>query len=99
MTRHVLAAAIHSSCDAIVTFNLADFPPESLAKYDIEATHPDDFIFSQFGLNDAAVLTAAQRCRERLTRPARSVAEYLETLEAQGLPKTVAELRDYAGVI
>jgi predicted nucleic acid-binding protein len=28
--RHVLAAAIRSSADVIVTFNLGDFPPEVL---------------------------------------------------------------------
>jgi hypothetical protein len=28
--RHVLAAAVHSDCQVIVTFNLKDFPPESL---------------------------------------------------------------------
>ena len=34
--RHVLAAAIRSSADVIVTFNLADFPPEVLKKWGIE---------------------------------------------------------------
>ncbi len=49
--RHVLAAAIHSSCDAIITFNLRHFPVELMGKYDIEVQHPDDFIYHQFGLN------------------------------------------------
>ena len=61
--RHVLAAAIHSECDAIITFNLKDFPPDYLAKFNIEPTHPDDFIYCQFGLNSASVVIAAQRCR------------------------------------
>ncbi|TIS88758.1 MAG: PIN domain-containing protein [Mesorhizobium sp.] len=96
---HVLAAAIHGSCDAIVTFNLKDFPADYLAKYQLEVIHPDDFIFHQFGPNTAAVLVAAQRCRARLKNPPRTAEEYLDTLEKQGLPKTVAELRKYAAVI
>lgn len=97
--RHVLAAAIVAGADAIVTFNLPDFPSDILDRYEIELLHPDDFLFHQFGLSNPAVLITAQRCRERLKSPARTAEEYLDTLEKQGLPKTVAELRKYAGVI
>jgi len=97
--RHVLAAAIHSSCDAIITMNLKDFPTSHVGKYDIEILHPDDFIFNQFGLDTAAVLTSALKCRERLRNPPKTAAEYLERLEAQGLPKTVAEFRQYQAII
>lgn len=38
--RHVLAAAIRSSADVIVTFNLGDFPPETLKKWGIEGATP-----------------------------------------------------------
>ena len=41
--RHVLAAAIRSSAQTIVTFNLKHFPPEVLKTYDVEALHPDEF--------------------------------------------------------
>jgi len=97
--RHVLAAAIHCGADAIVTFNLRDFPSAEAAKYDIEILHPDDFLHHQFGLSQSAVILAAHRCRHRLNNPPRNVLEYLDTLAAQGLPKTVAELAQFAGVI
>jgi predicted nucleic acid-binding protein len=97
--RHVLAAAIHCKADVIVTFNLKDFPPENLSKFDIEVQHPDEFIHHQFGLNHAGVLTAVQRCRNRLKNPAKTAEEYLTTLEAQSLPQTVDVLWEYAGVI
>jgi len=97
--RHVLAAAIHCSADAIVTFNLKDFPAKTLARYNIEPQHPDDFLLHQFGLNEAAVLNAARRCRERLKNPPRNVEDYLLALERCGLPQSVAHLRDYAGVL
>ena len=97
--RHVLAAAIKARADAIITFNAKDFPEAETSKYDIEIQHPDEFILHQFGLDNAKVVIAARNCRERLKKPRRSADEYLETLEAQSLPLTVAELRPYAAVI
>ena len=42
--RHVLAAAIHSHADVIVTSNLRDFPPATLAPFNISAMTADDFL-------------------------------------------------------
>lgn len=97
--RHVLAAAIRGRCAAIITFNLKDFPATELAKYDIEAQHPDEFINHQFGLDRPAVVIAAQRCRGRLKNPPISPDRYLELLAAQSLPKTASELLPYAPVL
>lgn len=97
--RHVLAAAIHTGADAIVTFNLRDFPDSELARYDIEVLHPDEFIHHQFGLRNSAVIIAAQRCRARLQNPPIGVTEYLEILARQSLPKTVGELQPYSAVL
>jgi len=44
-------------------------------------------------------VTAVQRIRARLKNPRLSPEEYLRRLEAQSLPKTVAELGKYASVI
>jgi hypothetical protein len=96
---HVLAAAIHCNADAIITFNLKDFPPDKLAQYNIELQHPDEFVFHQFGINEAAVLNAARRCRARLKAPPLSAEEYLLALERCGLPQSVDHLRDYSEVI
>jgi predicted nucleic acid-binding protein len=40
---HVLAAALHAKADAIVTFNLRDFPDNVLHPLGLEAIHPDDY--------------------------------------------------------
>jgi len=88
--RHVVAAAIHARADAIVTFNLKDFPAAALAPLRFEALHPDDFIRHQIDLGMVAVLEAVRRHRASLRNPPKTTAEYLETLERQSLPKTVA---------
>jgi predicted nucleic acid-binding protein len=54
--RHVLATAIRSSAQTIVTFNLKHFAPDALKAYDIEALHPDEFLVNQFHLDDALVI-------------------------------------------
>jgi hypothetical protein len=97
--RHVIAAAIHARADAIVTFNLKDFPENSLGKYNLEAIHPDEFINYQIDLDLAAVLTSAQKCRGRLKNPPLSAENYLNTLQAQALTKTIGTLRPYSEIL
>lgn len=97
--RHVLAAAIHSRCDAIITFNRKDFRDGYLEKFNIEVLHPDDFLHHQFDLDNAKMLAAARMCRVRLKSPPVPADQYLDTLERSSLTKTVSRLRPYATVI
>ncbi|GAB3029274.1 hypothetical protein GCM10027098_28060 [Bowmanella dokdonensis] len=94
--RHVLAAAIACGAQAIVTFNLKDFPAEELDKYGIEAIPPDVFVQNQFDLNPALVCQVIKRHRESLRKPPKSIADYLDTLEACGLVVSAEILRGYA---
>ena len=61
--RHILAAAIYTKAGIILTFNLKDFPLETLAKYRIQAKHPDEFIISLLNANAEKVCLAAERQR------------------------------------
>lgn len=97
--RHVLAAAIRASADVIVTSNLSDFPRGTLAKFGIEAQHPDQFLTHLLDLAPNVVCAAAKRQRQSLKKPPKTVAEFLETLEATGLAQTVARLREFAELI
>jgi hypothetical protein len=97
--RHVVAAAIRAKANAIVTYNLKDFPAEELEKYDLEAIHPDDFINYQIDLDTAKVIMAAKNCCGRLKKPPRTGAEYLEALERVALLKTASALREYVTLI
>jgi predicted nucleic acid-binding protein len=91
--RHVLAAAIEGEAQVIVTMNLKDFPDEVLQRYEIEAQHPDEFILHLIDLAPDAVMDAAETHRQSLKNPPKSVEEFLASLEAQGLPQSVAALR------
>lgn len=93
--RHVLAIAIRSQSSVILTFNLKDFPPGELSKYEIEALHPDEFISDLIDLNAARVLSAVAAHRRTLKNPPKTAAEYLDTLLQQGLPETVSQLRQW----
>lgn len=97
--RHVLAAAIRASAEVIVTYNLKDFPAEIMARFDIEALHPDEFLVSLFDLAPGLVCAAVKRQREGLHNPARTAEELLATLESQGLTQAVARLRQFAELL
>lgn len=63
--------------------------------FGIEAQHPDEFIAHLIDLAPGVVITAADRNRESLKNPEKTVEEYLEMLEREGLTQTAAVLRDY----
>lgn len=90
---HVLAAAIHSKCNFIVTFNLRDFPREYLKNYKIEAVHPDDFIISLIEENADRVVEALKGQQRLLKNPPQTVEQILATLQTNGLKKTVERLK------
>jgi len=97
--RHVLAAAIQAGADVIVTFNLVDFPVSALAKYGVEAVHPDVFICDLLNQAPAVVCAAANRQRRNLKNPPQSVDQFLDTLERQLLPRTATGLRTFAEIL
>ncbi len=90
--RHVLAAAIVGRCDAIVTFNLRDFPETAVTPFEIEVQHPDAFLSSHLDLMPESFRDAVRKIRARLVAPSLSVQDYLAILAGQGLVATAAEL-------
>ncbi|HHL7586578.1 PIN domain-containing protein [Klebsiella quasipneumoniae] len=97
--RHVLAAAIRSDSEVIVTYNLVDFPSKNLVEFDIEALHPDEFLSDLFDLNHALVLEAVRMQRSHLRNPPLTPDQFLQSLLQLGLPKTVTELEKYRFMI
>lgn len=82
--RHVLAAAVKTKADIIVTSNLKDFPTKSLQPFGIKALHPDQFLidlFSNYEI-DIAVDILKQQV-EDLKNPPMTLKELIERLSRQ----------------
>ena len=66
-----------------------------LAPFGIEAQHPDEFVLHLLDLAPGVVCRAADHHRQTLKKPPRTLEEYLDALEAQGLTQTASVLREY----
>lgn len=97
--RHVLAAAIRCNADAIITKDFQNFPKEVLEPYDIEAIHPDDFIYYQIDMAPVKCCDIFKRQRNALKQPPQSVEEFLTTLQKQELPQTTSRLKEYTNFL
>lgn len=95
--RHVLAAAIQTGAQSIVTFNLRDFPDAVLEPYNVEARHPDDFVLDLTDLAPGRVTTVVVEQAGALKNPPKSVGDLLDTLRGQGLVRSAAKLRELFG--
>lgn len=91
--RHVLAAAIKSEANLILTINLKDFPEQVLAAWNMTARHPDVFTTELLRSDQNTVVTVLQEMRARRKRPPIGADDFLAQLERQGLNHFVAAIR------
>ena len=91
--RHVLAAAVRANVDAIVTFNISDFPATSVEKYEIEVIHPDTFLLDQLDLAPSAVIAELGRQAAANRRDPKTLPSILDALAKAGLPSFADEVR------
>lgn len=91
--RHVLAAAVRADAGAIVTFNLGDFPPESVSPFEIEIVHPDQFLLDQLDLSPRLVTDELGRQAAANRRSPRTLPALVAALERAGVPAFADEVR------
>jgi predicted nucleic acid-binding protein len=91
--RHVLAAAVVSRAQVIVTQNLRDFPDASLTPFEIEAQSPDDFLVHSYYLDREAMAKIVVEQATDLCNPSKTTPELLHTL-AQHAPNFVSILQE-----
>lgn len=78
--RHVLAAAVKAPCEVIVTYNLKDFPEDSLRPFGITAKHPDEFLIDLYHLNGEIVVHELHEQGASLNNPL-TINQVLTALE------------------
>lgn len=97
--RHVLAAAIVGRCDVIITHNLRDFPAVAIARYGVEAQHPDEYLTNHLNLAPGPFCAAVRKVRARLKNPPIMAPDYLAILASQGLVALAGELAAFDRLI
>jgi predicted nucleic acid-binding protein len=92
--RHVLAAAVATGSQVIVTANLRDFPDGALAPYGIEAQSPDTFLTDLFDLHPSLMIKILYEQAEDLRIRPMTFDQILETLSAHA-PIFYRQIREH----
>ncbi len=85
---HVLAAAIKTNANVIVTNNLKDFPAEYLTSFGLTAKSADDFLTDIIDLNPEQAILAFKEMVLNRRNPAMNEFEVLDSLRNSGLTDT-----------
>lgn len=93
--RHVLAAGIRANCEVLATFNLKDFPDQSVAAYDIEIVHPDKFLLDQLDLYPGPTVGVLRQLIDDYSSPALEMEDLLVRLADAGVPDFASAVRRY----
>lgn len=86
--RHVLAAAIKTNANVIVTNNLKDFPCEYLDSFGLKAKSADDFLTDIIDFNQEEAIRAFKEMVLNRKNPAMDDYQVLESLRKNGLKDT-----------
>ena len=90
--KHVLAVAVASEAEIIVTQNLRDFPLYLLEPFGVKAQPPDEFLVSLFHSNSMRMVQIIIEQAEQLRNPTKTVSEVLDTL-VQHAPRFASLVR------
>lgn len=84
--RHVVAAAIMTRANVVVTFNQKDFPEEIMETFRLHTKHPDDFLMDVFSLGPNDVSEAVINDFLHYRAPPMTFDDYRASLERAGVP-------------
>lgn len=86
--RHVLAAAIKTNANVIVTNNIKDFPKEYLSSFGLTAKTADDFLTDTIDLNNELAIEAFRAMVLNRTNPNLDEFDVLDRLRNNGLQES-----------
>lgn len=81
--RHVVTTAICSNAQVIVTYNIKDFPNETLKRFSIEAQTPDIFLTNILDLSFKTVLLVYEELEKKYKNPPISRTELLNRFKTK----------------
>ncbi len=96
--RHVLALAVASKCQTIVTSNLVHFPKSVLEPLAIEAMHPDVFLMNLFDQAPNVMAGLVQAQAAALKAPPMTVQDVIAELDNQGAPRFATSVKELLGL-
>jgi predicted nucleic acid-binding protein len=91
--RHVVAAAVKAGCEVIITYNVKDFPVNSLRLLDIRPMTPDEYLLGLYFLNPETVIHVLHEQGAALHKT-KSLAEVLMSLESCRCVQFAALIRE-----
>ena len=86
--RHVLAAAIKSNANLIITNNLSDFPDKYPTSFGLKAVSPDVFLTDTIDLNPAIAINSFRKLVVNRRNPDLDEFEVLDRFRKNGLHET-----------
>ena len=86
--RHVLASAIKTNANIIVTNNLKDFPDDYLSAFGLSAKNADDFLTDTIDLNPEQAVEAFRKLVLNRKNPKVDEFQMLDFYRNNGLKKT-----------
>lgn len=92
--RHVLAAAVVSGAEGIVTFNARHFPEEALIPFSKQSIAPDEFLCTLHEMDEPAVEDTILQQAGDLRRPPMTPAQILDLLQLGGVGDFVSRMRE-----
>ena len=92
---HVLAAALHSRADGIVTLNRKDFPQDLFESFGIELSHPDPLLVEVFESNPALGCQAIGGLLGYYNLPPQTTAELSVRLIRSQVPNFGRRILDF----
>lgn len=69
-----------------------------MAQFNIEALHPDEFILDLLDLAPGVILKVLDEQTLALSKPPMDMPDVLETLESNGLVRSMVEVRRLMGI-
>lgn len=95
--RHVLAAAVKSGSEVIVTYNLKHFPEDALNAHGVSAKHPDEFLIDLYYIDGEIVIHELHEQGANLREP-RTIEQVLKALEVCRCNQFAKLIRDKLSV-